>query len=220
MSKHCWPTICLFPPIDTIRPEKQINIRSRRNKTGSNSQGNSVSTNSNAKMATTATMISSSSSSSSSSVPSSSSSSSSSSGKRGGGVPFHHRPSCPAPARAHTAVAGVGQKLLPDNNATAALTPGGLGSVDGVQDRVNRSVFIMPQPTNEKKHTHSKTLLLLLPIPIPPSLLLLLGFLFGQLKENLSRLYTTALERNQNERVFCFFSFNAESKLQPEMDCG
>lgn len=149
MSKHCWPTICLFPPIHTIRPEKQINIRSRRNKTGSNSQGNSVSTNSNAKMATTATMISSSSS-SSSSVPSSSSSSSSSSGKRGGGVPFHHRPSCPAPARAHTAVAGVGQKLLPDNNATAALTPGGLGSVDGVQDRVNRSVFIMPQPTNEK----------------------------------------------------------------------
>lgn len=132
-------TANLWDFLDPTIKNSCICVKSRRNKTGSNSQGNSVSTNSNAKMATTATMISSSSSSSSSSVPSSSSSSSSSSGKRGGGVPFHHRPSCPAPARAHTAVAGVGQKLLPDNNATAALTPGGLGSVDGVQDRVNRA---------------------------------------------------------------------------------
>ena len=82
---------------------------------------------------------------SSSSFFSSSIPSSSSSGKRGGWVhPFHHRPSYAAPARAQSAVSSIGQKLLPDNNkATVALTPGGgSGSIEGVQDRVNRSVFI------------------------------------------------------------------------------
>ncbi len=57
--------------------------------------------------------------------------------------PFHHRPTYAAPTRAQSAVASVGQKLLPDNNnATAALPPGsGSGSVEGGQDRVNRSVL-------------------------------------------------------------------------------
>lgn len=154
MSKHCW-VIIVCPPLYstsvfyTIHPEKQHNnnnnktIRSRRNKTGSGSvQGNGAGINSSAKMASTTPLITS----SSSSIPSSSSSSSSSSGKRGGGVhPFHHRPSYAAPTRSlQSAVANVGQKLLPDNNnATVALTPGGgSGSIEGVQDRVNRSVFI------------------------------------------------------------------------------
>jgi hypothetical protein len=57
--------------------------------------------------------------------------------------PFHHRPTYAAPTRAQSTVASVGQKLLPDNNnATAALPPGsGSGSVEGGQDRVNRSVL-------------------------------------------------------------------------------
>jgi hypothetical protein len=65
--------------------------------------------------------------------------------------PFHHRPSYAAPTRAQSAVVSVGQKLLPDNNnATVALpSGGGSGSIEGVQDRVNRSVFIMPQPTHK-----------------------------------------------------------------------
>lgn len=154
MSKHCW-VIIVCPLLYYIRllhdpPRKQHNnktIRSRRNKTGSGSvQGNGAGINSSAKMgASTTPLITSSS--SSSSIPSSSSSSSSSSGKRGGGGvhPFHHRPSYAAPTRSlQSAVANVGQKLLPDNNnATVALTPGGgSGSIEGVQDRVNRSVFI------------------------------------------------------------------------------
>ena len=157
MSKYCW-VIIVCPPLYYVRllhdpPRKHNNnktIRSRRNKTGSGSvQGNGAGINSSAKMASTTPLITS----SSSSIPSSSSSSSSSSstGKRGGGVhPFHHRPSYAAPTRTQSAVANVGQKLLPDNNnATVALTPGsGSGSIEGVQDRVNRSVFIMPQPTH------------------------------------------------------------------------
>ncbi len=110
-------------------------------------------------MATTTTSSSSSTttplntSSSSSSVPSSSLSSSSSSGSKRGGVPFHHRPSYPAPARAtNTAVSGK-------ENATAVIPPAS-GSVEGVQDRANRSV------ENTNRHKQNKILqnrLLLLP---------------------------------------------------------
>jgi hypothetical protein len=98
---------------------------------------------------------------SSSSFFSSSIPSSSSSGKRGGWVhPFHHRPSYAAPARAQSAVSSIGQKLLPDNNkATVALTPGvASGSNEDVQDRVNKSVFIMPQLTANKFYYHTTPL--------------------------------------------------------------
>lgn len=151
ISKHYWVTIVSSPSqpatqlLLKLRPENNNtneNIRSRRNKTGSSVQANGVGSNSSAKMASTTPLNTSS---SSSSIPPSSSSSSSSSGKRGGGVhPFHHRPTYAAPTRAQSTVASVGQKLLPDNNnATVALTPGGgSGSIEGVQDRVNRSVFI------------------------------------------------------------------------------
>ena len=99
-------------------------------------------------MATTTTSSSSSSatplitsSSSSSSIPSSSLSSSSSSGKRGG-VPFHHRPSFPAPVRAtNTAASGK-------ENATAVIPPGSV-LIEVVQDRANRSVEI----DKRKKYT-------------------------------------------------------------------
>lgn len=114
-------------------PPVPCKLRSRRNKTGgsvnSQSQGNGGS-NSNAKMASTPMITSSSS--STCSVPSSSlSSSSSSSASKRGGVPFHHRPSYPAP-RATTVSSGK-------ENATNVLPPGS-GPVEGVQDRANRSV--------------------------------------------------------------------------------
>lgn len=141
MKHYCGHLVSL----STIRPclpSPHTKLRSRRNKAGgsTNSQGNG-SSNSNSKMASSTPMITSSSS-SSSSLPSSSMSSSSSSVSKRGGVPFHHRPSYPALVRANTVANGK-------ENASAVLPPGS-GSVEGVQDRANRSVFSIPQRQHQR----------------------------------------------------------------------